>query len=744
MEVSLNMKRMISLLLAAALLLGLAACAAEDQGTGAAMGRFVESELTLPEDIFEVHAIRGAADGGLDLLAYMGNRESQYVDLKWYRSADGGVSWTQKDCPALEGVFNPMETNVAVEAAAWDASGRLYLYYKEYPEDSTAPALEAVAYLDDGGQMVPYPWPVPQPSDGSGLLDIRVAENGDILLGGWREVIQVDPATGAVKETYTPKDQSFGAVDGWDVVGNTLWMSEPDRLYSYDLTAGAEGEVITADTPTAMEMNYGQVYRAVAARADGVYYATDHGIFRAVPGSSVTQRLVDGNLSSLGTPSLSRIGLASTGEAFLLLGYDGEHFRLYGYRFDPTVPAQAERELRVWSLYDEPLIRQAIGAFQRTDPNVYVSYEPALTGEGGATREDALKALSTELLAGKGPDVLVLDGLPVDSYIQKGILADLSATVDPLITDGTLMKAVAETYRQEDGALYAVPSLFQVPLMHGESEGVTDLASLADWAEARLGTYVHPLYISTLEDYLGFFYPVRGAVEEAELRAFLTDLKRVYDLELQKPYGDGISNSNEGDFQFGALYWMAGSCGLNVGNLKQFENLYCAYQASLEEGRGTIAPLFGQSAFRPVTTLSVTSSSTNGEAARAFLAAVLGAQVQSAGVGAGLPVNAAALEAMAAYEREGSGGSFSYYAGGYTDAEGGEAHVDLRIDYPPLAWREEMVQLFQNLTTPLLYDETVLQLLLENTRDYFEGGKSLDETMAALMQKLSLYRSEQG
>ena len=52
-----------------------------------------------------------------------------------------------------------------------------------------------------------------------------------------------------------------------------------------------------------------------------------------------------------------------------------------------------------------------------------------MTGEDGVTAEDAVKALNTELLAGNVPDVLVLDGLPADSYIEKGILADISEVV---------------------------------------------------------------------------------------------------------------------------------------------------------------------------------------------------------------------------------------------------------------------------------------------------------------------------
>ena len=43
-----------------------------------------------------------------------------------------------------------------------------------------------------------------------------------------------------------------------------------------------------------------------------------------------------------------------------------------------------------------------------------------MSGDNGLTAEDAVKALNTEIMAGKGPDVLYLDGLPAGSLLIKG------------------------------------------------------------------------------------------------------------------------------------------------------------------------------------------------------------------------------------------------------------------------------------------------------------------------------------
>ena len=55
-----------------------------------------------------------------------------------------------------------------------------------------------------------------------------------------------------------------------------------------------------------------------------------------------------------------------------------------------------------------------------------VDYQAAVTDTTEVPTADTIRALNAELLNGSGADVLMLDGLPVESYMEKGILADLS------------------------------------------------------------------------------------------------------------------------------------------------------------------------------------------------------------------------------------------------------------------------------------------------------------------------------
>lgn len=68
--------------------------------------------------------------------------------------------------------------------------------------------------------------------------------------------------------------------------------------------------------------------------------------------------------------------------------------------------------------------------------------ESGVSGGDAVTTSDAIRTLNTEVMAGEGPDILFMDGLPVNSYIEKGLLADVSDVMNPLISDGKLLKTL--------------------------------------------------------------------------------------------------------------------------------------------------------------------------------------------------------------------------------------------------------------------------------------------------------------
>lgn len=161
---------------------------------------------------------------------------------------------------------------------------------------------------------------------------------------------------------------------------------------------------------------------------------------------------MEGSMYTFGSPLAAVRGFtALPGNTFALAVQTEEGGRVLHYVFDETVSAVPDKEVRVYALNDSPTVRAAITNFQQENPDVRVNFEVGTSG--GASAEDALRTLNTELVAGKGPDVLILDGMPLQSFIDKGVLAELSQVIS---ADG-LIPQVVDPMRT-DGKLYAVPT----------------------------------------------------------------------------------------------------------------------------------------------------------------------------------------------------------------------------------------------------------------------------------------------
>ena len=102
--------------------------------------------------------------------------------------------------------------------------------------------------------------------------------------------------------------------------------------------------------------------------------------------------------------------------------------------------------------------------------------------DGSMTREDAIKKLNTQVLAGEGPDVLLLDGLPLDAYTEKGMLRDLRPVLASL-GEEELFSNIVDGFTAKDGAVYALPMCIRVPLLVGDRESIGRMDSLSGAAE---------------------------------------------------------------------------------------------------------------------------------------------------------------------------------------------------------------------------------------------------------------------
>ncbi len=198
-------------------------------------------------------------------------------------------------------------------------------------------------------------------------------------------------------------------------------------------------------------------FRNVDILGQKFFYCNEAGIYGADQSLALTEQLVDGALSSFSDISYSIRKFCAVSEKVFLVFLEDSEGRLEGlrYEYDPELPTQPQQQLVVYSMEKDNIVKKLVADFQASHPEVYVRYEVGQK-DSGIQEADAIHALNTEIVAGNGPDVLVLNGLPWESYGEKGILADMGQELEGSLAEGKLFPSVFEAFQME-GAQYVVP-----------------------------------------------------------------------------------------------------------------------------------------------------------------------------------------------------------------------------------------------------------------------------------------------
>lgn len=139
-------------------------------------------------------------------------------------------------------------------------------------------------------------------------------------------------------------------------------------------------------------------------------------------------------------------------------------------KIDPEV-------LTVWSLESNDVIAAAVAQWNHTHSSPIFRYETAAEEmeSSNLTEEDILTRLNLELLNNQGPDVMVLDGLDVDNYIQ------FMSPLDQVNTDG-VYKSILERFTVGNDLL-ALPTRVAPYLLGRLTEGTQKIESLETFAD---------------------------------------------------------------------------------------------------------------------------------------------------------------------------------------------------------------------------------------------------------------------
>lgn len=486
-----------------------------------------------------------------------------------------------------------------------------------------------------------------------------------------------------------------------------------------------------------------------------LFFTTGEGIYSFVPGGSVTEELVSANKSSFGDPSFMPRALTGTEDgSFYVLGMLGGEAVLCQYDFDANAPLQATQVLKLYSLYDDEDLRQIISHYQKSHPETDIHLEIGLSGEDGVTEADALRTLNTEILAGSGPDVLRLDGMSLDSYLEKDLFLDLSDLLGEIPT----LENITKCY-ETNGKVSVLPVAFAIPAVYGPRDLVESIHDLDSFVEAAaqaldrsgadslMNGMIPALVTDNIYDSCSAAWKrTDGTLDAGALEAFIAANKALYDLDapLRERYADILSQM-DGDLGItpGEYTAIGGSRdilmngeAMSVGTLESMDVWSFALAGDEQLEGYTLAPLTLQArgVFLPRQIYGVLNTTDIADTAKDFVRFLLGEEVQKRNLNYGFPVNRVVFEALIQEDKT-TDASFA------TSREGGEM-ISLTARYPSAQERKELAQWVQALTTPALTDRTIRNLITTQAADCMKGTCTAKEAADRALQSLNLYLSE--
>jgi ABC-type glycerol-3-phosphate transport system substrate-binding protein len=736
----------------------------------AAMGRYVETTVDVSENTSRSYNITVLTDGRLVILD---ETAGQLI------SADGGINWEVVSIPGIDNMKVFTENNYIFSMAAAPDGTVAVLSSDNAAYDQTEefnPWLH-VAKPDGTVKRIDS---LPVQENESYVYSIFYSPEGELFattVGGGM-IYRVDVESGTLTKEVTMEWRPDLVKCQGD---NMFFLTSRDGISIYD----RKEEKWVEDSVLAdfMEENYKNEYYAndsysvyMTPGEDGaIYLAGKGGMYRHVIGGSVMEQIIDGALTSFSNPSMNMIGVTAYGENEFAALFSGGTVALYKY--DASVPTVPENMISVYSLEEQDAVRQAIAQFQTENPDTFVRYEVGVSGTDAKAAEDAIKKLNTELMAGKGPDVIIMDGLPVKSYEEKGILKDLKPHIDSLSGDAVLLSNIVEAFNH-GGSVYMMPVSFQIPMVIGRQDdlaGITDLASLVDTVE-KIKAEKPEAEISRFfseEATVRWLLPVAatafigesGGIDSAALSEYLSAMNQISTTALegipeyveesygwQKDYYKEEKYAYEHFNSVGLDYddFMMQGMELNFGMLK---NVY-SYQSGLSlkycEGFEDVDMKFfdgmSEGAFEPSVLVGLSASSAHQEEAERFFDIIMGTQVQSL-LYDGFMVNQTALKEQLSNQWKifKNGGTDKEYGEpsssvGGSYADGREFHMDIYM--PTQEEFQKLYTLCSQVKTPYVADTVVENAVIEIGAQYLQGQMSLDEAVQKIKSRVELYMAE--
>ncbi len=416
-----------------------------------------------------------------------------------------------------------------------------------------------------------------------------------------------------------------------------------------------------------------------------------------------------------------------------------------------------KRELNIYTAYSNNTLDQAINQYTINHPDVKINLTVGISFDDLKNANfkpvelyDSIRTFNTELLAGCGADIMLMDGLPMASYIEKGILMDMSDCFSDLLEENNLQMSVADNYIQ-DGKIYSMPMRYFIPvctMREDISEHIKSIENLASFCQSSKMKLMDPIrYRSLVQMFLYLYgneiFSEDGELLEERLSSFLTSINVI-----AKQTG-ATADGNNGAFYPTLPY---------SGTTNQMRTFLVGDQASLTRGDvlssfsyygdsnslmlvcdyskmvdGSFIPV--NDLFVPNGIIGINSDTKDEELAKDFVSYLFCEELQAIHIDDGFPLNNRALDA---WSQEPA--SENFCNGSVYNPDG--TIKSIMLDPVSLEDTKKAIDIARNVTNPVFSDINCLEMIVSGTIEYLKGEKTLEQATAEISQKVNLYLSE--
>ncbi len=362
----------------------------------------------------------------------------------------------------------------------------------------------------------------------------------------------------------------------------------------------------------------------------------------------------------------------------------------------------------------DPLIEERIVDFNNTNTEYYIEvldYSQFNTADDFTAGDMKLK---TDIMGGNTPDLIEIGQTPIEIYTNKGLFVDLNEflEIDEQFSRSTFVPGALRALSSGD-KLYRLSPYFTVVSLYGKSSTIGQRTSwtlpelqnfLAEHSSVEMAfvnmPYAHVLHSLSMYT-VDQFVDGENGLTNFKSDAFITLLETVkeYSRTESLEYKE-VSEELLADRGLLATGY--------IGNVKNFASIYDELQGDLnfigyptEKGSGNVADFFS--------TFAMFADSEHKQGAWQFLRSLLDEEFQNRVAQMEIPIS------LAAYEK-------------VVD----DADVSSEV-------KEAFNLLIASITKSSSFDRTLMNIISEESEDYFQDLRTVEEVADAIQSRASIY-----